>query len=46
MLGELLKRKRMFVILAAISLLVSCGNGGYDTPSTTATPTVISAGHG
>lgn len=43
MLGELLKRKRMFLILAAISLLVSCGSGGYDSPTTTATPTVISA---
>ena len=43
MLGELLIKKRMFVILAAISLLVSC-SGDYDTPSTTETPTVISAG--
>lgn len=42
MIGELLKRKRMFVILAVISLLVSCGGGDYDTPSTIATPTVIS----
>lgn len=40
MLGELLKKKRMFVILAAISLIVGCG--GYDSPSTTTTPTVIS----
>lgn len=43
MLSELLKRKRIFVILAAISLLVSC-SGDYDTPSTAETPTVISAG--
>lgn len=43
MLGELLKKRRMFVIPAVISLLVSCSNSGYDTPSTTATPTVISA---
>ena len=43
MLVELLKRKRMFVVPAVIALLVSCSNGGYDTPSTTATPTVISA---
>ena len=42
MLGELLKRKKMFVILILISLLVSCSNGGYDTPSTSATPTAIS----
>ena len=41
MLGELLKRKRMFVFLAVIALLMSCSNSGYDTPSTTATPTVI-----
>ncbi|MHB8843582.1 MAG: selenite/tellurite reduction operon rhodanese-like protein ExtH [Nitrospirota bacterium] len=43
MLGELLIRKRMFVVLAAIALLVSCSNGDYDTPSTTATATVVSA---
>ena len=39
---ELLKRKRMFLILVIISLLASCSGGSYDTPSTTATPTVIS----
>jgi len=42
MLGELLKKKSMFMILAVISLIVSCGVD-YDNPSTTATPTVISA---
>jgi len=43
MLGELLKKKNMFVILVLVSLLASCG-GGYDSPTTTATPTVISTG--
>jgi len=43
MLDELLKRKRMLVILAVVSLLVSCGISSYDTPTTTATPAVISA---